>query len=315
MSPERLSGSGSRPNVLAGLVNGNVVQAIWRKLKQLPVVRGAVATEAWGRLRHRLALHADTRPADKTFTHFLRLPHQYDVLAGPVMDLLAPSTGDSELKIVVIGCVNGAEPYSIASILRARRPGLRFTIRAFDVSEQMLARARRGEYAADEIFCNTRLPAGFADATFERQDEVYRVRPEVSGYVAVERADVLDPALARCTGPADVLYLQNLLFNLPRAVAARAFENAVTILRPRSALFLDGIDLDMRTDLTRRAGLVPLDAQIAEIHEDARAIRAAGWPWSYWGLEPLSTARRDWRRRYGTVFLKRFRGSSAGAAA
>jgi chemotaxis methyl-accepting protein methylase len=297
--------------VLAGLVDGKAVQAIWRNLKCLPIVRGAVATEMWGRLRHRLALHADTRPAHTTFTQFLRLPRQYDVLAGPVVDLLAPPTGGAQLTIVVIGCANGAEPYSIASILRTRRPRLRFTIRAFDISEEMVACARRGEYATDEIFCNTRLPAGFVDATFERRGDVYRVRPDVSGHVTIECADVLDPALARCTGTADVLYLQNLLFNLPRAVAARAFANALTILRPQAALFLDGMDLDMRADLTRRAGLVPLDVQLAEIHDDARAVRAAGWPWSYWGLEPWSTARRDWRRRYGTIFLKQPRLSNA----
>jgi hypothetical protein len=91
---------------------------------------------------------------------------------------------------------------------------------------------------------------------------------------------------------------------MQRPMARRAFANIVRLLAPSAALFVDGMDLDMRTGLTRAAGLEPLDWQVERIHEEARQVRGLRYPWFATGLEPYEGARRDRVRRYATVFLK-----------
>ena len=90
----------------------------------------------------------------------------------------------------------------------------------------------------------------------------------------------------------------------PKA-AARAFNNIFSLLNPKAALFIDGMDVYLRNKLTRRNNLMPLEYKIGEIHNEARIARGAGWPYSYWGLEPFSASKREWQRRYSTIFMKK----------
>ena len=62
------------------------------------------------------------------------------------------------------------------------------------------------------------------------------------------------PASLQRVLPADVVYAQNMMCNMRRPMARRAFENICTLLAPRSALVVDGMDLDMRARLTRARG-------------------------------------------------------------
>jgi hypothetical protein len=75
-------------------------------------------------------------------------------------------------------------------------------------------------------------------------------------------------------------------------------------MQSRAALFVDGMDLGLRRKLTRIHGLEPLDYRIEEIHNEARRERGTAWPYEYWGLEPFSKSKRDWKRRYATIFLR-----------
>jgi hypothetical protein len=255
-------------------------------------------------LQHGLVLRLEPRRAAFTFTRFLRLPHQYDALAGPVLDHLRPDTLGRPLDIVAIGCSIGAQPYSAASTLLARRPDLRFTIRGFDIDPAVVARAEAGRFTEREVRAQPAATDAFIAATFDRDGDAYVVKPAIRAHLRFAVADALDPALPERVGPVDVLCCQNVLVNLPRRMAQRAFRNVVRLLRGRAVMLVDGMDLDLRARLTREAGLAPLDWQIREIHEEARALHGQAWPWHYWGIEPFSTRHRDWRWRYATVFLK-----------
>jgi len=97
---------------------------------------------------------------------------------------------------------------------------------------------------------------------------------------------------------------QNFLYHLSRKQSRTAFAHLCALLKPKAALFIDGMDIDLRHALTAKAGLRPLDYLIPEIHADALTLRGAPWPWTYWGLEPLDTARHDWKQRYATIYLR-----------
>jgi len=258
---------------------------------------------AWKVCRHRIALTIGERK-NSHFTGFLRLPSQFEALCGPVLSFLAAQRAGAPLRIIVVGCSNGAEAYTIASVLLARAPGIEFVIDAYDIDAGIVEKARSGCFRMDEVLNNKILTTEFIEGTFDADQEGYRVKGHIAARVRFHVADVLDPELAGQVGLCDILFAQNFLFHLTRRDAARAFDNLCRLMGPRAALFADGMDLGLRQKLTRAKGLAPLDFRIQEIHDEARRARAVGWPDQYWGLEPYLTFSADWRRRYATIFLQ-----------
>ena len=272
-------------------------------LSRFPPVQALLHTRWAQSLRHALAVRFEPR-RDYKFTRFMRLPTQFDALAGPVLDFLAPAGIERPLEMVNVGCSLGAQPYSTASVLLRRRPDVTFRIRGYDLSPDMITQARAGRYRERDVFATPTISPDFVAATFDRDAHDYVVKPEIAGHVTFDVADALDPNLAARVGTADIVRCENLLVNLPVTAARRAFANVLTLLRPRAVILLDGVPLDMRSALTRRHGLQPLDYEIEKIHDEARALHGSAYPWHYWGLEPFDATRRHWRRRYATIFLK-----------
>jgi len=237
------------------------------------------------------------------FTGFLRLPTQFDALVGPVSASIRSRRGAEPLRICILGCSNGAEAYTVASLLRRHDPDLSFRVYGYDIDERCIDQARSARYAADEIFNNKIITSEFIDATFDRDGDGYRVKPHITERVEFAIGDVLSRELAALLGTYDVIFAQNFLFHLRPAQSRVALENISRLIRPGAALFLDGVDLPLRHAFVRRKGLVPLDYEIERIHNEARRARAVGWPYEYWGLEPFLTVRRDWRSRYSTIFI------------
>ena len=272
-------------------------------IQRLPGVSALKKSSQYERLRHKLALVREDR-VNSHFTGFQRLPTQYDGLVGPVVDrLLERRDDDATVEIAVHGCSNGSEAYTIASLLLTDRPGLSFNVRAFDLVEDVVEQARAARYSDDEVYNNKHLRPGFIESTFDREGETFVVKREVRDRVEFGVADVLADDLLERSGPADLVFAQNFLFHLDRPSARRALTNLRPLVRSGGALFIDGVDLDLRLAFVRREGLIPLDFEIGTIHDEARWARAVGWPYHYWGLEPFLTVRRDWERRYATVFF------------
>ena len=247
-----------------------------------------------------------------TFTQFLRVPTQYTALTGPVLDALMSGRTEEHIDIAVWGCSNGAEPNTIASMLLASRPGLSFTVHAYDINPDLIERARSGVYMKEEVFANKQVSADFVSSTFVVSDGRYLIRPEIRDHVVFAAADALDERTVSLTPTAEVIFAQNFLFHLRPRDCERAFLNITSRLAPRSVLFIDGMDVDLRSRLTTRGGLEPLEYQVREIHDEARQERM-NWPICYWGLEPLSTRRSDWKRRYATIFVQGMKGKLAAA--
>lgn len=268
----------------------------------LAVVPGAqqfIASPTGQALRYWLALHFEKR-RHYTFTQFSRLPTQLDALTGPVLDFLG---AQKTLRIVVMGCSTGAEPYTLSSLLLQRRPDLAVEIEAFDIDRGTLDIARNATYDAATVFANPLVSESFAATTFDRDGERMTVKPAVAARVSFQLKDAADSRLKSELAPADIVFAQNLMCNLRRPLATRVFDNAVALLKPRAALFVDGMDVDMRQRRSRRFGLVPLDYEIEQIHREAAVVRGERYPWEAAGLEPFSSDRRDWKRRYATIFL------------
>ena len=82
-------------------------------------------------------------------SEFFRTPEKFGKLETDVIpDLLKRSP---KLNIWSAGCSIGAEPYSLAIIMKEMTPNTRHRILASDLDIEILAKAKRGVYTKDEI--------------------------------------------------------------------------------------------------------------------------------------------------------------------
>jgi chemotaxis protein methyltransferase CheR len=266
----------------------------------------AAALLPYGVRRHRRLLETCERTNTHTYTCFLRAPSQLAAVSGPVLEFLgSPQRQGRPLQILMFACSNGAEAFTLASWLQLHVPALDFQITASDLHEEMVQRCLLGEYSAAEALQSEYITKDFVEKTFDRIGERYVVKPGVRRRVSFRRANLLDVnGLARAFTPADIVTVQNVLFHMNPAQARVAFRNVTSFLKPRSVLLVEGMDLDLRIELTREHSLHPLDANLKKIHTETRIHTPRDWWNYYWGTEPYFPLRALKQRRYSTIFLR-----------
>lgn len=257
-------------------------------------------------IRYRLKLRFQPRQ-NRIYTQFNRFPRQYEVLVDHVLPRLLAErqpTKEQPMEIAVFACCSGEEAYTLAYVLSARVPGLPIRVRGYDIVPEVIEQAKRASYPREQVFSSPFVNDEFANNLFDITDEVCTVKPQYVSSVSFAVGDITDAAYMAQLPRSELVFAQNVLFHLPRPVAKDAFKNLVAMLRPGGALFVNGMDMDMRVRLTKQYGLEPVAERIAEIHDDARVDRGAHWADSYWGREPLKMS-RDWVRKYCTIYRKK----------
>ncbi len=238
-----------------------------------------------------------------TYTCFYRSPGQLEALCGPVMEQLLTGRGKERFDIQVFASSTGAESYTLASVLYEHFPHLDFHITSSDLHADMIERAEGGVYSKQEVH-ERELPEAFLTQTFDASDDHYLVKPHLRARVSFQQANLLDRGLALALQPADIVFMQNVLCHMDVEPAKQAFWAVVPLLKERSALFIDGMSLDLRESLTLEAGLTPLDFKVREVHEFARSHIRERWWTQYYGIEPYARWRRNGLRRFSTIFLR-----------
>jgi chemotaxis protein methyltransferase CheR len=265
-----------------------------------------VATYPYGVYKHHALLRTSERVSTHTYTCFYRAPAQLRALSGAVLDFLGnPQRTGERLDILLFACSSGAEVYTIASWLMQQLPGLNFHIHASDLHEELVEYARAGKYTHDEVLHSEYIDQPFIDATFERLDDGYLVRPEIRAKTSFQQANLIDGrGLRERFSKAPLVIAQNVLFHLSAPHATTAFENLVSLMTPRSVLLLEGMDLGLRSKLTGSHGLRPLTTDARQIYEETRVHTPRDWWNYYWGVEPFTPFHPDRERRYATIFLR-----------
>jgi len=151
--------------------------------------------------------------------------------------------GGAALRIWSAGCSMGAEPYSMAIILRELAPGRAHSILATDVDRTILDRAQAGGGYLPSDLRNTspeRLARWFVDG----RDNKYAIAPAVRPMIRWETHDLLrDPFPA---GPFDLIACRNVVIYFTEDAKDRIYQGFVRSLRPGGVLFVGGTEAIMR---------------------------------------------------------------------
>lgn len=211
----------------------------------LPSVSALVAQlgPAQGRLHARVV---DAMTTNETI--FFRDVEPFEVLRKEILpELIAARRASRRLHIWCGASSTGQEPYSIAMTIAEHFPELAswtVEIRATDISEEVLAKARAGRYTQLEI--NRGLPAPMLVKYFEKRGLEWELQPRIRQMVRFETLNLMRPLPAM--SPQDLVFLRNVLIYFEVADKQRILGNVRRVLRPDGYLFLGAAETTRSLD-------------------------------------------------------------------
>jgi chemotaxis protein methyltransferase CheR len=140
------------------------------------------------------------------------------------------SRGPKSLRIWSAGCSTGEEPYTLAVIIIERLKvltGWNVEIIANDISEEVLQKARKGEYTGITL---RNIKPDILSRYFVKVGDLFRVKPEASALVKFSHLNLNDPRRLSVNANFDVIFCRNVMIYFSDEVKrqlVRGFYNAL----------------------------------------------------------------------------------------
>jgi chemotaxis protein methyltransferase CheR len=173
-------------------------------------------------------------------TSFFREAHHFEYLRQQILAPLAEARPGHRLRIWSAGCSTGEEPYSIAMTVceaLGESPRIDIRILATDLDSNVLARARSGKYAADQVKGITGDRLGrFFNQTDDKGTPAYIVKPAVSQLITFKQLNLMHELPMR--GPLDVIFCRNVVIYFDKETQRQLFQRYARLQRPEDLLFI-----------------------------------------------------------------------------
>ncbi len=169
-------------------------------------------------------------------TYFFREPLQFEVLTREIIPPLLRN-GSGNVKIWSAACSTGEEPYTIAMLLKEtpEMKGLRTEIVASDISEGVLASARKGVYSSYSV---RNVPERYLKKYFTNSDDLYTLDPGIKSMVRFMNVNLVDDGHVRTLRNFDVVFCRNVLIYFDDSAKKKAVSNIYDALKPGGHLFV-----------------------------------------------------------------------------
>jgi chemotaxis protein methyltransferase CheR len=179
-------------------------------------------------------------------TSWFRDSDPFTALRESVFPALAATRSQRALRIWAAACSSGQEPYSILMTARdtPELAGWKIDVVATDLSEEVLDRARRGEYTQLEV--NRGLPATTLVRYFQRAGLNWRISPELIGQVQFRQLNLVRPFPPM--GRFDVVFLRNVLIYFDLETKRDILRRVRRVMAPDGHLFLGAAEMTMGVD-------------------------------------------------------------------
>ncbi|HEY6140133.1 MAG TPA: protein-glutamate O-methyltransferase CheR [Thermoanaerobaculia bacterium] len=144
-------------------------------------------------------------------TYFFREPAQLAAFTEEIVPDILTRKGVKKIRIWSAGCSSGEEPYSIAMLLQEAGwyGKAQFEIFASDINQQVLSKARRGQYRENAFRATD--PA-VRDRYFMREaDGSWRISDEIRNRISFGRLNLYDEPRVSLLGHLDVVFCRNVI--------------------------------------------------------------------------------------------------------
>jgi chemotaxis protein methyltransferase CheR len=144
-------------------------------------------------------------------TYFFREASQMTAFVEEIVPDILSRKGVKKIRVWSAGCSTGEEAYSIAMLLQESRlfDSVAFDIFASDISQQVLVRARKGQYR--EASFRVTDP-NIRDKYFTREaDGSWRIHDDIRNRVSFGRLNLYDEPRVTLLGAVDVVFCRNVI--------------------------------------------------------------------------------------------------------
>lgn len=175
-------------------------------------------------------------------TSFFRDAKPFQIFQDTVMPhMLEARKSRRTMRIWCAACSSGQEPYSLAMILKDKENelrGWRFEIIATDLSEEILATAKKGSYSQFEV--QRGLPIQYLMKYFTQVGETWQLKDEIKNMVKFSTFNLLGE-MSRM-GTFDVIFCRNVLIYFDERTKASVLEKMERQMESDGFLFLGGAE-------------------------------------------------------------------------
>lgn len=170
-------------------------------------------------------------------SEFFRNADKFGMLETDIIPYLLKSSSNGSLNIWSAGCSIGAEPYSLAIIMKELTPGKRNRILASDLDIEIIAKAKQAIYTADEI--KAMRPDRKTKYFTKTVDGKFALKPEIKTAVEFKRHNLLkDPFETNF----DLILCRNVVIYFTEEAKAELYKNFFKALKPGGILFVGGTE-------------------------------------------------------------------------
>ena len=163
-------------------------------------------------------------------SEFFRTPDKFAQLETDVIpDLL---TRSKKLNIWSAGCSIGAEPYSLAMIMKEMTPGVRHRILASDLDIEILGKARKGVYNSSELKA---MSDARKNKYFDVDGDKYAVKQEIKDCIEFKRHNLLKDNFE---SGFDLILCRNVVIYFTEEAKDQLYANFFKALKPEGILFV-----------------------------------------------------------------------------
>lgn len=159
-----------------------------------------------------------------------RNPEQWDVLGDAILPQLAAR---GRIDAWSAGCSYGAEAYTLAAVCRTSAPTARASIVGWDIDPQVVERARRGWFSADDA---RSAPATALARWFDPADGGWLAKEELRSVCRFEVRDLLDARVK--PGSFDLVLCRNTVIYFNEDVRDALHARLAESLRPGGYLLV-----------------------------------------------------------------------------
>jgi chemotaxis protein methyltransferase CheR len=168
-------------------------------------------------------------------SEFFRNADKFGLLETDIIPYLLKT--NESLNIWSAGCSIGAEPYSLSIIMKELTPSKRHRILATDLDIEIIGKAKKGIYTADEI--RAMRPDRKTKYFTKTPDGKFAIKPEIKTCVDFKRHNLLKDPFEKNF---DLILCRNVVIYFTEEAKDVLYRNFFKALRPGGILFVGGTE-------------------------------------------------------------------------
>ncbi|TYS00543.1 protein-glutamate O-methyltransferase CheR [Rossellomorea vietnamensis] len=163
-------------------------------------------------------------------TEFYRNEKRWSVLEEKILPRLLSQ--NNRLKIWSAACSTGEEPYTIAMVLSNHQPLSGISIKATDIDDNAIAKAKLGVYPERSL---NEVPAVIKQKYFSKSGDFYNLSSQIKSRVSFKKHNLLSDSY---DSHHDLIVCRNVMIYFTEEAKEEIYHNFSSALRPGGVLFV-----------------------------------------------------------------------------